>query len=118
MIFRGITTTGCHRPIIDVALFNTAQRILTARVEDHAKRAASGTDYLLTGLLRCPACGSAMIGTRVQGKTWVYWCYSCYRRIRYDTSQCRASRSDADAIGDAPVGPVGPVGFEPTLAGS
>jgi site-specific DNA recombinase len=66
LTFRGITTTSCHRPIIDVGEFDTAQRILAARCEDHAKRAASGTDYLLTGLLRCPACGSAMIGTRAQ----------------------------------------------------
>ena len=67
--FRGITCAGCHSPLIEQTTFDEAQRILAARGEDHAKRAASGSDYLLTGLIRCPACGSAMIGTRAHGKT-------------------------------------------------
>ncbi len=52
-----------------------------ARGQDHAKRAASGSDYLLTGLIRCPACGAALLGTRAHGKTKTYRYYSCYRRI-------------------------------------
>lgn len=74
------------------------------RSEDRAKRAASGSDYLLTGLIRCPSCGSAMLGTRAHGKTRVYRYYSCYRRTRYDTSTCGAQRIDADAIEDAVTG--------------
>jgi site-specific DNA recombinase len=99
--FRGITTTGCHPPIIEQTTFDQVQRILAARGEDHAKRAASGSDYLLTGLIRCPACGSAMLGTRAHGKTKTYRYYCCYRRTRYDTSTCGAQRIDADAIEDA-----------------
>jgi site-specific DNA recombinase len=102
--FRGITTTGCHPPIIEQTTFDEAQRILTARGADYAKRAASGSDYLLTGLIRCPTCGTAMLGTRAHGKTRVYRYYSCYRRTRYDTSRCGAQRIDADAIEDAVTG--------------
>ena len=98
LTFRGITTSGCHPPIIGQAEFDQAQAILTARGEDHAKRAASGSDYLLTGLIRCPDCGSAMIGTRAHGKAKVYRYYSCYRRTRYDTTACAGQRIDADAI--------------------
>jgi site-specific DNA recombinase len=89
---------------MEPAVFEEAQRILAARGEDHAKRAASGSDYLLTGLIRCPSCGSAMLGTRAHGKTRVYRYYSCYRRTRYDTSTCGAQRIDADAIEDAVTG--------------
>jgi site-specific DNA recombinase len=99
--FRGITATGCHPPVIDEAIFGQAQQMLTARGGDHAKRAASGSDYLLTGLIRCPACDSAMLGTRAHGKTRVYRYYSCYRRARYDSATCGASRLDADAIEQA-----------------
>ena len=99
--FRGITTTGCHPRVMETSTFDEAQRVLAARGEDHAKRAASGSDYLLTGLIRCPACGSAMLGTRAHSKTRVYRYYSCYRRTRYDTSTCGAQRIDADAIEDA-----------------
>ncbi len=96
--FRGITCAGCHPPLIDQTTFDEAQRILAARGENHAKRAASGSDYLLTGLIRCPACGSAMLGTRAHGKTKTYRYYSCYRHTRYDTTACSGQRVDADAI--------------------
>jgi site-specific DNA recombinase len=107
--FRGITTVGCHPPIVDEAVLGQAQQILAARGEDHAKRAAGGSDYLLTGLIRCPACGGAMLGTRAHGKTRIYRYYSCYRRTRYDTTACGGQRIDADAIENAVTGAL--VGF-------
>jgi site-specific DNA recombinase len=102
--FRGITVTSCHPPVIEQTTLDQAQRILAARGEDHAKRAASGSDYLLTGLIRCPSCGSAMLGTRAHGKTRIYRYYSCYRRTRYDSTACGGQRVDADAIEDAVIG--------------
>jgi site-specific DNA recombinase len=99
--FRGITVTSCHPPVIEQTTLDQAQQILAARGEDHAKRAASGSDYLLTGLIRCPSCGSAMLGTRAHGKTRIYRYYSCYRRTRYDSTACGGHRVDADAIEDA-----------------
>jgi site-specific DNA recombinase len=98
LTFRGITAAGCHPPVIEQAAFEEAQQILAARAGDRAKRAAGGSDYLLTGLIRCPACGSAMLGTRAHGKTKTYRYYSCYRRTRYDTAVCGGQRIDADAI--------------------
>ncbi len=105
--FRGITATGCHPPIVEPGTFEEAQRILAARCDDHAKRAASGSDYLLTGLIRCPTCGSAMLGTRAHGKTKIYRYYSCYRRTRYDATACGGQRIDADAIEAAVIGALG-----------
>jgi site-specific DNA recombinase len=101
LTFRGITATECHPPIIGQATFAGAQRILAARGEDHAKRAANRSDYLLTGLMRCPTCGKAMIGTGAHGRSRVYQSYTCFTRIRYDTSRCAASRMDADAVEEA-----------------
>jgi site-specific DNA recombinase len=99
--FRGITTAGCHQPIAEPQVFEQAKQILAARGQDHARRAASGSDYLLTGLIRCPSCGSAMIGTRAHGKTRTYRYYSCYRRTRYDTAACGGQRINAGAIEQA-----------------
>ncbi len=101
LTLRGITATGCHPAITEQAMFAGAQQILAARGEDHAKRAANRSDYLLTGLLRCPSCGKAMIGTRAHGRSRVYRYYTCFTRIRYDTSRCAASRMDADAVEEA-----------------
>jgi site-specific DNA recombinase len=101
LAFRGITTSGCHTPVIEPDVFDDARRLLAARGEGHAKRAASGSDYLLTGLIRCPSCGSAMLGTRAHGRTRTYRYYTCYRRTRYDSTTCGSQRIDADAIEDA-----------------
>lgn len=83
LTFRGITTTGCHAAIIHDAVFGQAQRILPARGQDHSKRAAGGSDYLLTGLMRCPLCGKAMIGTRAHSRVYRY--YTCFTRARQKT---------------------------------
>jgi site-specific DNA recombinase len=97
LTFRGITATSSHPAIIDDAAFAEAQRILAARGEDYSRRAANGSDYLLTGLMRCPSCGKAMIGTRAHGRSRAYRYYTCFTRARYDTARCAASRLDADA---------------------
>jgi site-specific DNA recombinase len=98
LTFRGITAPSCHPPIVSEATFTQAQRILAARSEDYSKRAANGSDYLLTGLMRCPSCGKAMIGTRAHGRSRVYRYYTCFTRARYDSGHCHASRLDADAV--------------------
>jgi site-specific DNA recombinase len=80
LTFRSITATASHQAIIEDAIFPGAQRILAARGDDHSKRAANGSDYLLTGLMRCPSCGTAMIGTRAHGRSRVYRYYTCFTR--------------------------------------
>ena len=104
LTFRGITATGSHQPLIEQALFAEAQRVLAARGEDHSKRAANGSDYLLTGLMRCPSCGKAMIGTRAHGRSRVYRYYTCFTRAQYDSGRCPAARLDSDAVEHAVIG--------------
>ena len=94
--FREITVDDCHTPLVDVEMFDEAQRILALRGEDHSHRAANGSDYQLTGLMRCPTCGKAMIGTRAHGKNKIYRYYTCYSRSRYDSSKCAGHRLNAD----------------------
>jgi site-specific DNA recombinase len=103
LTFRGITTASRHPAIIDEKAFAETQRILAARGEDYSKRAANGSDYLLTGLMRCPSCGKAMIGTRAHGRSRIYRYYTCFTRARYDSARCHASRLDADAVEQAAI---------------
>ena len=98
LAFRGVTATQSHPPIVSEATFTQAQLIRAARGEDHSKRAANASDYLLTGLMRCPSCGKAMIGTRAHGRSRVYRYYTCFTRVRYDSQRCSASRLDADIV--------------------
>jgi site-specific DNA recombinase len=98
LTFRDITTTDTHDPIIDPKTWAQAAAILDARGESHAHRAASGSDYVLTGRLRCPKCGKAMIGTRATGRNKTYRYYTCWNLARYDASKCDFKRLNADEV--------------------
>ena len=98
LTFRETTVTDTHAPIIDLTVWEQAQAILDARGESHAHRAASGSDYVLTGRLRCPKCGKAMIGTRATGRNRTYRYYTCWNLARYDASKCDFRRLNADAV--------------------
>lgn len=98
LTFRETTLTDTHAPIIDLTVWEQAQAILDARGESHAHRAASGSDYVLTGRLRCPKCGKAMIGTRATGRNRTYRYYTCWNLARYDASKCDFKRLNADAV--------------------
>jgi site-specific DNA recombinase len=98
LTFRENTVTDTHEPIIGAGMWAEAQALLDARGESHAHRAASGSDYQLTGLMRCPKCGKAMLGTRATGRSRTYRYYTCFTRARYDTATCDAPRLNADAV--------------------
>ena len=101
LTFRDNTVTDTHEPIIGPSAWTEAQALLDARGESHAHRAASGSDYQLTGLMRCPKCGKAMLGTRATGRSRTYRYYTCFTRARYDTATCDAPRLNADAVDTA-----------------
>jgi site-specific DNA recombinase len=56
---------------------------------------------MLTGLMRCPQCGKAMIGTRATGRHRTYRYYTCFTLARYDASKCDFTRLNADALDTA-----------------
>jgi site-specific DNA recombinase len=99
--FRDVTTPDAHPPLLDQALFDECQRILTARGEAHSQRAAANSDYHLTGLITCPHCGCKYVGASATGKLRRYRYYTCYSRARYGRSGCQAARIDADHLDTA-----------------
>jgi site-specific DNA recombinase len=101
LTFRDTTVTDTHDPIIQTAVFDQAEAILTARGDDHSHRASNASDYQLTGRLRCPGCGKAMIGTKANGRSRSYRYYTCFTRGRYGNHKCDAPRLDADAVDTA-----------------
>ncbi|ABD13339.1 Recombinase [Frankia casuarinae] len=98
LTFREITVEGTHEPIIDEETFDAAQKILTERSEETSRRASNPSDYYLTGRMRCPQCGTALIGTRATGRNHTYRYYTCHTRNRYNRHECDAPRLDADAV--------------------
>jgi site-specific DNA recombinase len=99
--FRDVTTPNAHPALIDTRLFDECQQILHARGEIHSQRAASNSDYHLTGLITCPHCGNKYVGTSATGKLRRYRYYTCFARTRYGTAGCTAPRIDADLLDHA-----------------
>ncbi|MDQ2881736.1 MAG: zinc ribbon domain-containing protein [Actinomycetota bacterium] len=96
-----MTVTGAHPPLVDQATFHHAGAIMDARGEDHTRRASNASDYHLTGRIRCPQCGKALIGTAAHGRNKTYRYYTCFSRARYGTTTCNAPRINADAMDEA-----------------
>jgi len=96
--YRDIAVANAHPALVDVELFNQCQRILQARGEAHSQRAASSSDYHLTGRITCPHCGNKYVGTSATGKPRRYRYYTCFARTRYGRTGCTAERIDADLL--------------------
>lgn len=101
LTFRDITTTDCHDALIEADTFAEAERITAERNAERSQLRANSSDYDLTGKMRCPTCGAAMVGSRNHGRSKVYRYYICYNRDRYDSSKCDGYRLDADAAESA-----------------
>jgi site-specific DNA recombinase len=61
-------------------------------------RRTNGSQYLLTGLLRCEKCGKRFIGASAKGNAYRYAYYVCFSRHRYGTQECDQDRLRADEL--------------------
>lgn len=101
--FRGIASPGLHEPLVDEETFFSGQGILAERGESQALRRGHGTDYLLSGLVRCGRCRRAYVGTSAHGRKGLYHYYVCSKRYRYGTEFCDGDRLPKDALEEAVV---------------
>ena len=92
---------NAHEPLISRETWRKACEIAASRADARTQRAMSGSDYHLTGLITCPACGHKFIGTAATGRNRVYRYYTCFSRSRYGTHGCQAQRLPADALDTA-----------------
>ena len=99
--YRGTWYDAPHQPLVDEALFERAQAILSRRGEDPAERRTNGSDYLLTGRVRCGRCGRAYLGTAAHGRHQRYTYYTCVTRHRYGTGHCDNDRLPAERLEQA-----------------
>jgi site-specific DNA recombinase len=97
--FRDICVPDAHQAIISVEQFDLAQRVLGKRSTQIGQRAVNPSEYMLTGLIRCPQCGRGYVGTAAHGRTNSYRYYTCWSRVRYGTKAgCDIHRFNADTI--------------------
>lgn len=100
-VFGDINVPDAHEPIVNPDLFDEVQQIMEARGEPGSKRAASNSDYDLTGLITCPACGRKYIGNSAQGRSRTYRYYTCFSRVRYGSHGCDGPRLPAEELNQA-----------------
>jgi len=96
--FRDIVVEQAHEPLISPQTFELADRILTDRGENPARKAAAATGYHLSGKITCPRCGHTYLGSNATGRHRVYRYYTCATRSRYGVRHCPGPRIDADHL--------------------
>ncbi len=97
VFFRDTWYPGQHQPLVDQAIFDAAQALLTERGDAHSKRASNASEYLLSGRVRCVGCGKHFIGSAAHGNRYRYRYYVCFSRQRYGLSTCGADRLPSNA---------------------
>lgn len=93
-----VLADGNHTPIIDVKTWEKAQSIFNSkkRYRTTPKKGA----FLLTGLLKCPVCGSSMVAGRAprkgpSGNKTYYKYYQCSKYKNFGKTECNANSVNA-----------------------
>lgn len=89
-----ILSDGIHEPIIDVETWNKVQVILKERSKKHNK--VYDCEFPLTGILRCPVCGTGMTinrstSKRKDGTRRINEYYSCGNWKNKGTAVCNSN---------------------------
>lgn len=91
-----IIVDGIHQAIIDLETFKQVQELIEGNPRHHVKRFTS--NHILSGLLRCPGCGSGMSIQRVKNKGNTYFYYSCNQYANKKT--CKPNLIPQESIED------------------
>jgi site-specific DNA recombinase len=101
-----IKKADAHEPLVSQELWDQVQTTLRSRPPlggswpqgyPHAKHITS--PYLLSGMVRCASCGSAMIGSFDKLKSGTRWkFYVCGKRKREGLAGCNTGKLKADLI--------------------
>lgn len=86
MKWRGELQNGKHEPIINVILWEKAQNVM--KLNSHFQDKIHPGSFPLSGLLKCPQCGSPMVQGNSSPK---YKYYQCSRNKNSGTSACAAN---------------------------
>jgi site-specific DNA recombinase len=99
MRYRDELHEGEHEAIVDQRTFELARRLL-ARTNGGRTPRRRNPDYLLSGILMCAGCGSALTAasSRKGGREYRY--YRCTKRDREGRSACPTRPMSASAIED------------------
>ncbi len=96
-----IRTKGKHEAIVDLETWSKVQQINQKKSLNHTKKVKRGT-FLLTGILKCPQCGSPMVAGRVVknkgGRKIEFKYYQCSKYKNKGRKECSANSVNAEYI--------------------
>ena len=85
-----------YPPIVDAELFNRVQEKVKSTSSFWQNAHAHRTDYLLSGLVKCDACGHRYVGTSAKGGRFHY--YTCQSYIKRGKGACDAPLLNKDRL--------------------
>ena len=85
---------GLHEPIISNELFERAQEIFKPKIIK--KRLYK--EFMLTGLVKCAECGSAMTNNYTNKKSRRYYYYKCLKVTREGRTACSTKEVNAEKL--------------------
>jgi hypothetical protein len=83
-----IIIEGFYPPVIEQSLFNTVQQKLKNASAHWQNAYANRTDYLLSRIVVCDACGHHYVGTAAKASRFHY--YSCQTYLKRGKGACNA----------------------------
>ncbi|HMV66468.1 MAG TPA: recombinase family protein [Myxococcota bacterium] len=87
---------NAHEPLVDAETFERIEGLIAERVVEKVSPRRLGSDYLLSGLLRCGYCGLAMIGHGAKSGKVHY--YGCPTKMKSGADQCAAVLLNREAL--------------------
>jgi site-specific DNA recombinase len=108
-----VVVDGEHEAIVPRQLFDEVQALLASGRRQQAPRQAWGA--LLTGLIHCAVCGSAMVPSYCSKGGTRYGYYTCQRIKESGATACPGSRVAQGAVEAAVVERIMAIGRDPAL---
>jgi len=96
--YKGELVPSEVKPVIDINLWERAQKILEERGEHEYLRRGNTSDYLLSGIPRCSKCNSPYVGKSANGNGGTYHYYACQGRIKQGKDFCDSDHLPRHAL--------------------
>lgn len=92
-IYRGETLDGAHEAIVPLELWEAYREKRRARA---TRPRAESSGYLLSGIVRCKACGTVLTGSKATGGLRYYRCATGFTRGTHEGGYIRCSTVESE----------------------
>ena len=91
-----VRKASAHPPLVSLSDFAAVQVAISSRRRERLHPWRQASSYLLSGLIHCGHCGTAMVGHGAKSNRYHY--YTCQRKMKQTASACPAQNLSANRI--------------------